>query len=184
MMRRLYQLSRIATALALLLAAPFCGPALAETDTMWTPIIPPGWDKVTMPDLLSTGDFGFRASQVSGYMEARGDFDGDGRPDVAEVYVNRHTGNHAVFITLNARAVARIYKVIEAPANLMARIGISRTVPGEYRNACPKGYGADKACAPALFKLKNDGVAYFTFESAQKMFYWDGRGFVDEAVSD
>lgn len=186
MMRRSFRLSRIAAGTVLACAALFGLPALSETDTAWTPIVPPGWDKVTYPDLLSTGDFGFRASQVSGYMQAIGDFDGDGRPDIAEVYVNRHTGNHAVFITLNARAVARVYKVIEAPANLMARIGISRAVPGEYRNACAKGLGAKGlgGCTPTKFKMKYDGLAYFIFESAQEMVYWDGRGFVDEAVSD
>jgi hypothetical protein len=173
MMRRLLKHLRVAA----LFAVPFTGltaalPALALTDTTWTPIVPPGWEKVVPFDLLGTGDFGFRASQVDGYMEARGDFDGDGRPDLAEVYLNRHTGKHAVFITLNARAVARVYKVIEAPANLLVRIGISRTVPGEYRNG------------PATIKTKYDGLAYFSFDAASQLVYWDGRGFVDEAVSD
>ncbi|MBY0510139.1 MAG: hypothetical protein K2P94_08280 [Rhodospirillaceae bacterium] len=181
MMRRLLKHLRVAA----LLAAPLLGlstapPAFALTETTWTPIVPPGWDKVVPFDLLGTGDFGFRASQVDGYMEAGGDFDGDGRPDRAEVYLNRHTGKHAVFITLNARAVARVYKVIEAPANLLVRIGISRAVPGEYRNACASG----KTCTPATFTTKHDGLAYFTFESAAQVVYWDGRGFVDERVGD
>lgn len=185
MMRRTFTPSRIVTALALLfaLSGPVSTPALA-VDAAWTPTIPPGWDKVTGLDLLSTGDFGFRAWQVDGYMEASGDFDGDGRPDLAEVYVNRHTGNHAVFITLNARAVARVYKVIEAPANLMARIGISRTVPGAYRTACADGYGDGKACTPQIFKAKYDGIVYFSFDSVANMIYWDGRGFVDAHIGD
>jgi len=185
MMRPLFRLSRIFPLLALAsaLAAPPLAPAFA-VESAWTPIVPPGWDKVTMPDLISTGDFGFRAWQVDGYMEAAGDFDGDGRRDAAEVYINRHTGNHAVFITLNARAVARVYKVIEAPANLMARISISRALPGEYVNACAKGFGDGKTCTPAIFRVKHDGLAYFAFETAAKMVYWDGRSFVEEFVSD
>jgi hypothetical protein len=182
MMRRWLKHLRIAALLAVPMTAssPF-----AKTDTAWTPTVPPGWDKVAPLDLFGTGDFGFRASQVDGYMEATGDFDGDGRPDLAEVYLNRHTGNHAVFITLNARAVARVYKVIEAPANLLVRIGISRAVPGEYRNACWKNKEAKgNTCTPATFHMKYDGLAYFTFEAASQLVYWDGRGFVDEAVSD
>jgi len=174
MMRRWLKHLRIAVPLiALSAAAPFAAPpTFAVTSTAWTPTVPPGWDKVSKFDLLGTGDFGFRATLVDGYMEASGDFDGDGRTDVAEVYLNRHTGKHAVFITLNARAVARVYKVIEAPANLLVRIGISRTVPGEYRNG------------PIAFKTKYDGLAYFTFEAASQLVYWDGRGFVDESVAD
>lgn len=169
MMRRLLKHLRIAALLVVPLTAPS---SFALTETAWTPIVPPGWDKVTKFDLLGTGDFGFRATLVDGYMEASGDFDGDGRPDLAEVYLNRHAGKHAVFITLNARAVARVYKVIEAPANLLVRISISRAVPGEHRNG------------PATFKTKYDGLAYFAFETASQLVYWNGRGFVDEAVSD
>ena len=173
MMRRLLKHLRIATLLAAaLLGLGAASPALAFTETTWTPIVPPGWEKVSKFDLLGTGDFGFRATLVDGYMEATGDFDGDGRTDLAEVYLNRHTGKHGVFITLNARAVARVYKVIEAPANLLVRIGISRAAPGEHRNG------------RATFKTKYDGLAYFAFESAAQVVYWDGRGFVDEQVSD
>jgi hypothetical protein len=191
-MRRVFKLSRVATLLALpSFALPFFAlvsalflpaPTHADVDTVWTPTVPPGWEKVEPFDLLGTGDFGFRASLVSSNMDATGDFDGDGRPDTAAVYLNRHTGNLAVFVTLNARAVPRVYKVIEAPANLLARVWISRAIPGEYRSAC--GYGNGKTCTPAKFRVQYDGIAYFTFEAAAEVVYWNGNGFVDEVVND
>ena len=127
-------------ALGFFASAVLRAPAVAESDTVWTPTIPPGWEKVSLPDLLSTGDFGFRASQVSGYLETIGDFDGDGHRDIAQVFVNRRTDQHAVFVTLNARAVVRIYKVIEEPANLMARIAISRIICVGQLAASPRSH--------------------------------------------
>ena len=161
-----------------------CGAARANVETAWTPGIPSGWEKATPSHLEGTGDFGFRAAMASPYQETSGDFDGDGRRDQAQLFINRKTATYGLFITLNARSVPRVYKLLEGPMNEIARVGLARVPPGEYANACAKSYGKAKDCTPEIVKIKSDGVDYFNFEFAARYYYWNGEGFASADIGD
>jgi len=173
--------------LGLLLIVVIAGQTRAGEPAAWMSRIPAEWEKASLTALRGTRDFQFRTLHPSGYLEVVADFDGDGRPDAAGLFVNRRTQRHAVFVTLDGPEGPRCFKVAEGAVDLLARMGIYRIEPGRYDNVCARRAARGKTaedCAPVTFTVKASGLSYFTFESAARYIYWDGERFTEQWISD
>ena len=86
--------------------------------------LPDGWEKLGVADLPTSAA---RSADPKGFLEAAGDFDGDGKPDTAALYISRGLGKFAVFVTL---APNRIAKVTDGQLRQAANFGIKTGAKG------------------------------------------------------
>jgi hypothetical protein len=147
--------------------------------------LPPGWERPTETDLAGP-DLIFRKERPDRYLRAEGDFDfdGDGSKDRAELLINRANRVFALFVF--TRASKDPIRLAEAKLSEFEPIGISVSPPGRMKTACGKGYFGGEYCRkhPSYIDPQFDSISYFMFESASTQFYWDGRTFQEEAISD
>jgi hypothetical protein len=134
--------------------------------------LPEGWRRPTQSE--SSGEW--RKKSSTRFLVARGDFDEDGKPDVAELRVNRSMKQFALFVRLSS---AQKWQLLNKPYSMadFDRFGIANTKPGKYETACGKGYG-DYACAhgePDWLKLTRPAIDFFYTESSDSVFYWDAK---------
>lgn len=134
---------------SLVLALLHAAAAQAADAPVYTKL-PDGWEKLSIDDLPANTA---RAADPKGFLEARGDFDGNGTPDTAAVYLSRGLGKYAVFVVL---APERIAKVTDGQLRQVANYGIK-----------------------AVKGAKGDNVAYFRFGSPEKNFAWNGAAFAE-----
>ena len=145
-------------------------------------VLPRGWRRPTTKEF----DAEWRHKDPGNYLRAKGDFDGDGKEDVAELLVQRHGVSAGLFVWRAENPVALF--LVKFDKKWLGRQGIALVEPGEYRTACGKGYG-DWACAhgePEVLKLQNQAIDLFYEESADSIFYWDAtrKTFVRVQMSD
>ena len=145
--------------------------------------LPEGWRRPTRSE--SSGDW--RKKNPTRFVVVKGDFDGDGRPDVAELLVNPSTKQFALFVSLSS---AQKWQMLNKPYDMAAfdRFGIDNPKPGKYETACGKGYG-DYACAhgePDWLKLTTPAIDFFYTESSESVFYGDTKAkqFREALISD
>lgn len=111
----------------------------------------------------------------------RGDFDHDGKPDVAEVVaapggkfnlvVRRGAGPVEVVDTFDVKAVANLY--------------VTKAKPGRYQTWCGKGGGADKdPCPRRSVVLSGDTLDYGAEEASELVAVWTGKRFEVVPLSD
>lgn len=103
------------------------------------------------------------------------DFDGDGKPDTAQLLISDSSKEFALFVRL---ATTGEWKIIERfQFKYFGRYGIAIVDSGAYKTACGKGYG-DFACAhgePAVLRLKRAAIDLFYTESSDQYVYWDDK---------
>jgi len=166
---------RIALAALLLFAAPA---QAAE------PPPPAGWEPVEMRYLLGTADYDRRLARDDHYLSATGDFDGDGRADVARLMVQREENIAALFVTLARDAQPWSRRLASVPLAEVVRLGVLLRPRGDFRTNCNMGVSDDRACGDVSEIGDNDNLTLFTFESATRVFWWSGREFVSAWMSD
>jgi len=133
---------------------------------------PDGWRRITRAE--ATDDW--RLKSRTRFLSVKADFDGDGKPDIAEFLLNPITNQCALFVKVSS--TAKWYRLDE-PFDIQAldRFGIDFVKPGKYQTACGKGYG-DYACAhgePDFLKLSNPAIDMFYRESSDWIYYWDRK---------
>lgn len=143
--------------------ALFCQLAVAQD-------LPSGWREPNAGE--SSGAWRHKSS--SKFLKATGDFDGDGKLDIAELLVEMSGKRWALFVRLMS---AGKWQMLDEPSNIesLDRFGIAVAKPGKYETACGKGYG-DYACAhgePDVLNLTRPGIDFFYTESSDSIFYWD-----------
>ena len=145
--------------------------------------LPTGWRRPTPAE--ASGEW--RQKSTAKFLVAKGDFDGDGKLDTAELLVNPSTKQFAMFVKLSS---ARKWQLVGQPfdLNVFDRFGIALVRRGKYKTACGKGYG-DYACAhgePDFLKVSTAAIDFFYMESSDSIFYWDPRAgkFVEVLMSD
>jgi hypothetical protein len=146
--------------------------------------LPTGWRK---PALAET-DGEWRKKSPTRFLLAKGDFDGDGQEDTAELLVDLPGKHFGLFVKLAGAAGWQRLDGGEGDIKDLAEFGISPVKPGKYKTACGKGYG-DYACShgePEVLELSRPAVDYFYNESSDFIFYWDAKAkkFIQIQMSD
>jgi hypothetical protein len=146
--------------------------------------LPGGWRKPNASEVPGA----WREKSPTRFLVAKGDFDGDGKADIAEVLVDLPGKHFGLFVKLAAAAEWQPLDGGQGDVKDLAEFGISLVKPGKYKTACGKGYG-DYACShgePELLELSRPAVDYFYSESSDFIFYWDTKAnkFVEIQMSD
>jgi hypothetical protein len=144
---------------------------------------PSGWRRPSASQVSSA----WRQKSHGKFLVVRGDFDGDGKSDRAELLVNDSANQFALFVRL---ASSEKWNRISQPfdLSLLGNNGIDLVKPGRYKTACDKGYG-DFACAhgePEFLDLSTAAIDFFQAESSDSIFYWEGatKSFRETLMSD
>ncbi len=130
---------------------------------------------------------GWRHKSPTRFLKVKGDFDGDGKSDVAEILINPSSSQFALFVKLSWTGE---WQLVGKPYDekSLDRFGIDYVKPGKYETACGKGYG-DYACAhgePESLKLSTAAIDIFYTESSDSIVYWDAaiKAFREVLISD
>jgi hypothetical protein len=144
------------------------------TSAQSIPEFPAGWKPATKSD-YSDEYLSFRKNQVSNHIEA--DFNGDNIKDHAWILINSSKKTFGVFVFLGVGNGSYKMMMLDEHKRETEKLfmGISLLEPGQYKTACGKGYWECKEDETEILKLKNPGINYFAFESANSVFYWDSR---------
>jgi hypothetical protein len=164
--------------LAVLVAVLATSPALAQAPFA----IPPGWERPLRSDLdPGSYDFGLRKAPDLNLI-ARGDFNGDGKPDQAELLVNRPAASFALFIHLAGEAVPR--EISRRKLSQLAGVGIGALKPGTYRTICGRHVPIGPTCPEAQVATRTDTVSYANFEASSYFLTWKDDRFEEVWTSD
>lgn len=147
------------------------------------PSFPTGWVAVTRKDVENTSDFQLRRRSATGFLRARGDFDGDGKPDLAVLAKSAIGDRAGVVFRLSSRAEPVIHALSSPVPVTVASLGVDRVAPGAYKTACAKGYGTRESCVET-FTSRQDGVALFQFEASSSYLFWLDERLVEIDITD
>ncbi len=161
---------------AVLLTVLLCSATLAQD-------LPAGWRTANAVEKSPA----WRKKSPTKFFRVEGDFDGDGKSDIAELLVNSTEKKFALFVKL--ASTAKWQKLGDAgDLGSLDRFGIDLVKPGKYETACGKGYD-DSFCAhgePDYLVLSHPAIDFIYTESADSIFYWDEKTktFREIAMSD
>jgi hypothetical protein len=143
---------------------------LTLSTKVWAQELPKGWGRPTKSEASDE----WRNKSRSKFLVVIGDFDGDGKPDIAEILVDLSGKRWALFVKLQSSGNwQRVGD--ENEIEWLGGMGIALVKPGKYETACGKGYG-EEFCAhgePKYLKLSNDAIDLFKEESADSIAYWE-----------
>jgi hypothetical protein len=132
--------------------------------------LPAGWRKPTLAE--SSG--AWRKKSPTKFLVVRGDFDGDGKADTAEILISESVAQFAFFVKL--AATEKWQMLGEASdVKVLDRFGVDLVKPGKYETACGKGYD-DSFCAhgePDFLHLSHPAIDFIYTESSDSIFYWE-----------
>jgi hypothetical protein len=144
---------------------------------------PTGWRRPTAAEMSDD----WRKKSSTKFFVVKGDFDADGKQDLAELFVEPTTRQFALFARLSG---AGSWQQLNAPIPLDAlnRFGIDLVGAVKYETACEKGYG-DYACEhgePNYLILTDPAIDFIYTESSDSIYYWNPKSkkFVDVLMSD
>jgi hypothetical protein len=143
--------------------------------------LPEGWRRPTRSETSGA----WRKESPTRFLVVKGDFDGDGKQDIAELLVNPSLKQFGVFVKL---AGAQWQSLITFGLGAIGRYAIDFVKPGKYKTACGKGYG-DYACVhgePDVLVLKHPAVDFIYTHSGDIIYYWDqkSKSFLEVQMSD
>jgi hypothetical protein len=143
--------------------------SLAHAQTV--PEFPAGWKPATKA-VYSEKNLLFRKNQVPNHIEA--DFSADGIKDQAWILINASEKTFGLFVFLGTGNGRYKMMVLDKQKRETEKLfmGISLLEPGQYKTACGKGYWECKNDEPEVLKLIIPGINFFSFESADSVFYW------------
>jgi len=124
----------------------------------------------------------WRQTSATRFTIARGDFDGDGKPDEARLLLS-HDGKRLAIVATLSSSGERLVSQWEGG---LTRMGIATLPPGRYRTACGKGYFECEPQEPEELVTRWDGIDLFYEESADGVYYMPERDreFVHIRLSD
>jgi hypothetical protein len=129
--------------------------------------LPSNWRKPTSAEAKGA----WRNKSASRFLVVKGDFDGDGRDDLAELLISDSGRDFALFVRLSSQHDA--WQSIHGGRAPVGDFGIRLVRPGKRDTLC----GDDPSvCAPDAAKsldLANSAIEFFTYGEASSIFYWD-----------
>ena len=112
-----------------------------------------------------------------------GDFDHDGRPDVAEV-VSTRSGEYQLIVRHGDEA-RPVSVVMNLTAKQLANFYVTKAKPGRWKTWCGKGGGSNKdPCPRTHVTLTGDTLDFGTEEASQAVALWTGKAFEVVFLSD
>ena len=116
------------------------------------------------------------------------DFDGNGKVDTALLLIKGDNSGWTLFVFMRSKNDQIDTFPLDHTEHTVPYLymGISILEPGKLKTACGKGYWDCKPGEPPTLYLKNPGINYFVFESANSVFYWnkDSKNFSRIWLSD
>jgi hypothetical protein len=141
--------------------------------------LPAGWRKPTPNEAIGP----WRKKSPSRFLVVRGDFDGDGRDDVAELLVSDSGKSFGLFVWLSSQ---RRWQSIHGADASLGNLGISLVLPKKFDTLCADDPSMCAPSAPATVDLKNKAIEFFAWGEANSIFYWDpsAQAFRNSPMSD
>lgn len=132
-------------------------------------VLPAGWQWPSKEDLADT----WRDDNADRYTKVIGDFNSDGKVDLAAFLINDEKKKFGIFVWWsNDLTVVPGEVVIEDDPGLGV-MGIALQQPEKMKTACGKGYwSCDKDEVPEI-EFKSAAIDYFKEGSASSVLYWD-----------
>lgn len=156
----------------LLTLALLAGPATAARG----PVPPKGW-RVPTPQELSEPE---REKSPSGFSIAIGDFDGDGREDLARLLVRKDGTREGLWVHRGKRwELLDAYETAPKSVDPALAMYVATRSPGVIAYACfddsdaPCDFGAEST-RPKL-ELDEPSISYYRFASAESLFFWSRK---------
>lgn len=113
----------------------------------------------------------WRVKSPTRFLIVRGDFDGDGKADVAELLVRESGRGFALFVRLSSQGDR--WQRIHGGDTSLSNFGIRIVWPGKYETFCADD---PSVCAPDTAKtidLRTDAIKFFAWGEADSFFHWD-----------
>lgn len=135
--------------------------------------MPQGWRSPVGSEISDD----WRKKDVNRYLIIVGDFNGDGLADTAKILVRADGLAFGLFVFVSQSDGAFTTHLLEENRDmrLMRGMGIALASAGVYKTACGKGYWECNSDETAEISLAHDAINYFKNESANSIFYWDGK---------
>lgn len=115
------------------------------------------------------GDWAEYRKSIPKPFHAKGDFNGDGKPDEAWIMISNDEASWGLFVFFSDRPDAILLDKKDTTKIKPQSMGISTMSPTDFKKICK--IRTDPECK--TLTLKNDAIDYFTYESASSVFYWD-----------
>jgi hypothetical protein len=170
---------------SLALATGFALALFAGWGAIAAPAPPRGWRELTpteIADLHRRAERGI-GQPVNQTVSIEADFDGDGRMDRAVLLVNDKVARFALFVS---RAAARHYQRLDydGPLEGLWNYGLQVQPSGVFETACAKGLGDDAEPCRRRVRTRWPAIGANDYEASYAVFFWDGRRFDSEYLSD
>jgi len=137
--------------------------------------LPDGWRSPTQAEIDVVP---MRSWSETKFLRVDGDFNLDGKQDYAQLVKNEEIDGEGFAVHISTPSgyewkIVTHFEYRNPSSSPTLRMGIAIAEPGDYKTACGKGYWECKEGEPEIFTLYGIGVAYFLFESASSIWYWD-----------
>ena len=129
--------------------------------------LPDGWRTPTAAEAKGAG----RNKSAARFLVVRGDFDGDGHENLAQLLLSNSGKEFGLYVRLSSQHDT--WQSIHGGRTSMAGLGISLVRPGKRDTLCSDD---PSICAPDTAKtldLANNAIEFFSSGEASSIFYWD-----------
>jgi hypothetical protein len=137
----------------------------AELEHMWL-----------RPDPADLQADAWRAASPTRFAELTADFDGDGKPDRAQLRVGPGGWKEGLFVQFSSHLPDMwqpLLSVVHDQQSPRLVMGIQLVSPGSYLTACGKGHGRCGVDEPREVTLQYPGIRYFQYETSASLVFWD-----------
>jgi hypothetical protein len=133
--------------------------------------LPDGWRKPTLAE--ANGDW--RKDNATKFLVVKGDFDGDGQVDLAELLVGDSGSRMGLFVRLSSRngrwePISESVHEFDKP---LGAFGIRIVHPEKYETLCGSDPSVCAPDTPKVFDLGHSAIEFFSHGRASSFFYWD-----------
>ena len=139
-------------------------PALAVAQEL-----PQGWRPPTVTEARGQ----WRNKSRTRFLQVSGDFDGDGKPDIAELLVSSSSKQFGLFVRLSSQH--NEWQSVHEADGPLDRLAIAIVHPRKYMTLC----GSDPSvCAPddpRSLDLKCSAINFFSYGINSSFLYWDQK---------
>jgi len=148
------------------------------------PSLPRGWREATAAERAELLQESRKAGGPTHQkLAVEADFDGDGRTDRAAILLN---DARRVFAPFVARAATGRYEQLDEGDRITSLWNYTLEVepPGTHETACARGHGDDRSPCRKQVRNRWPALGFAVMESSYQIYFWDGRRFDNELLTD